>query len=127
MKKQSFHIGDILTVVHGKLVSLDHIDGFYRILNYMTRDNLLTHQLVRASRECRPHLLRQHPQLETVDASSVTGDNWREWLDKQVALYGETLPVEPIPQDDHDRVAPYDELVIERGTDEGIILADCDL
>ena len=33
-----------------------------------------------------------------------------------------TYDVPHIPQDDHERKNPYDELVAERGTDEGIVI-----
>jgi hypothetical protein len=87
---RQFHIGDILSITTGHLVSPRHIEGVYDILNFMTRDNLFTHQLPRASRECAPHLLRQHPMLDHVDASGVNADNWRAWLDAQIVKFGLT-------------------------------------
>ena len=133
MTKQ-FHLGDILSITTGRLVSIRHIAGVYDILNYMTRDNLFTRQLSRASNECKPWLLRQHPQLAEVDASNVTKDNCDRWLIAMVNKYAPAqglerlvkgwLDVEPIPQDDHERIHPYDELVRMRGTNEGIILVD---
>jgi hypothetical protein len=136
MGKQ-FHIGDVLTITTGRLVSLRHIEGVYDILNYMTRDNLYTHQLPRAMQECKPHLLRQHPFLDSAEMQSEVSNLIAElaapsgdgeprplitgWLARLAARYGETLNVEPIPQDDHDVKDPYDELVAMRGTDEGII------
>ncbi len=60
---RAFHIGDILSVTTGIFVSPDGIGGLYDILNYMTGDDLYTHQLPRASQQCRPALLAQHPQL----------------------------------------------------------------
>lgn len=124
-----FHIGDILSITTGVLVAPRLIKGVYDILNYITRDNLFTHQLPRARDECKPWLLRQHPQLASVDASDVTKDNRAQWLTKMTERfdpgYTDTygmLDVEPIPQDDHERIDPYDEAVIMRGTDEGIVL-----
>lgn len=129
-----FHIGDILSITTGRLVAPHGIVGVYGILNYMTRDNLFTQQLPRAINECKPWLLRQYPQLADVDASGVTEDNWPQWLTEvnerfdpgYTDTYG-MLDVEPIPQDDHERIEPYDELVIMRGTDEEIILVQPDL
>lgn len=132
MAKRDFHIGDILSITTDRLVSPRHVDGIYDILNFLTGDNLFTHQLPRAVRECKPHLLRQHPQLKDVAIESIEAlpEEWtreqREaavnaWLSGAVKRFGETLPVEPIPADDHERKDPWDELVIMRGTDEGIV------
>ena len=66
-----FHISTILTITTGRFVAIDEktneldFDLVYQILNYMTSDNLYTHQLPlpRASDECKPYLLDQFPQL----------------------------------------------------------------
>ncbi len=121
LETRQFHIGDILSITTGKLLSPRHVDGLYDILNFMTRDNLFTHQLGRASDECKPHLLRQHPQFADVTGEDITTENWREWLARMVERFGEQLPVTQIPQDDHERKNPLDELIAMRGTDEGII------
>jgi hypothetical protein len=62
-KMKQFHIGDILSVTTGRLVSSRHIDGLYEILNFLTGDELYTHQLPRAMRECEPWLKTQFPYL----------------------------------------------------------------
>ena len=63
MATKKFHLSDILSVTTGRLVSTRHMDGIYDILNFMTGDNLFTHQLPRASKECEPYLLKQFPEL----------------------------------------------------------------
>jgi hypothetical protein len=93
------------------------IDGVYEILNFMTRDNLFTHQLPRASDECRPALLAQHPQLVNVDATGVNKENWRKWLDEQITRFGESLQVTALEAGAHDRRNPLDELVDMVGPD----------
>jgi hypothetical protein len=65
-EKKKFHIGDVLSIIPGRLISPDHVGGVYNILNWMTGDNLMTHQLPRASRECEPYLREQHPDLTSV-------------------------------------------------------------
>ena len=74
-----------------------HIDGIYDILNFMTRDNLYTHQLPRVRRECVPHLLRQHPQLAGVKIDGVTPENVSQVLKELCVEYGETLLVTQLP------------------------------
>jgi hypothetical protein len=53
---KQFHFSDILSVTTGRLVSTRHMDGIYDILNFLTEDNLYTHQLPRAMKECEPWL-----------------------------------------------------------------------
>jgi len=50
------------------------MDGVYDILNYMTGDSLFTHQLPRASDECKPFLLEQFPQLDTPEMQFALGE-----------------------------------------------------
>src|SRR5688500_16791416 len=109
MAKQ-FHLGDILTITTGRLLSPRHMDGVYDILNYMTGDNLYTHQLPRASDECKPYLLKQHPQLADIEVPDFKQVEVWGWLDEQVVRYGEQFDVEPIPQDDHTYRDPIEEL-----------------
>lgn len=109
---RDFPLGAILSITDGHLVARNHIDGVYEILNWMTGDNLFTHQLPRASKECRPYLLAQHPQLEAVVfPDGIEGaEAVYAWLDEQEAIYGETLPVEPLPEGAHERIEPMTEL-----------------
>lgn len=109
-ESRDFHLGDVLSVTHDRLLSPRLIEGVYDILNFMTDDNLCTHQLPRAARECRPHLLSQHPKLAEADASGVTSENWRAWLDEQIARFGETFSVSPLPEHAHEFIDPISEL-----------------
>lgn len=110
MTARDFDLGDILSVTTGRLVSPRHMTGVYDILNFMTGDNLFTHQLPRASRECEPVLLLQHPQLKAIDADPPGITDWAAWLDEQKAIYGDTLPVEPCGPRVHERIDPLSEL-----------------
>src|SRR3990170_796891 len=98
MESKLFHLGDILSITTGRLVSKRHIEGVYDILNFMTRDNLYTHQLPRASRECAPVLLVQHPQLAAVTGDEVTQENFKAWLEDRCAEFGEELLVTQMPE-----------------------------
>lgn len=107
---RNFDLGDILSVTTGCLLSPRHMSGIYDILNFMTGDNLMTHQLPRACRECEPVLLLQHPQLAGVDASGVTSENHLARLAAWKAEFGESLPVEPCGPGVHERIDPLSEL-----------------
>lgn len=119
---RQFHIGDILSITGDKLVSPRLIAGVYDILNFMTGDSLYTHQLPRAMRECRPHLLKQHPQLSGIDESTVTEETWCAWLDVCIAEFGETLSVEPLPEHVHEFIDPISELAEKVHPDKIIVL-----
>jgi hypothetical protein len=110
---KDFHIGDILSVTTGRLVSPNHIGGVYEILNWMTGDNLYTHQLPRVGNEARPVLLAAHPQLADAqaEADAVTPDNWQHFMTKMVERYGLMLPVPKMSADQHESIDAMSELV----------------
>lgn len=110
MPTREFHLGDILSITHDRLLSPRHMEGVYDIAAFMAGEPVWTHQLPRVGKEAAPVILRQHPQLAEIDASGVNGDNHQAWLAEQVARYGETLPIEPMTADDHERIDPMSEL-----------------
>lgn len=112
MSMKSFHLGDILSVTTGFLLSPSKMDGLYQILDYMTGDQLFTHQLPRASRECAPALLAQHPALADIQApESFAGPEDAEaFLMVQVARFGEYLDVQPLCPEEHTQIDPIAEL-----------------
>ncbi|MEO3869357.1 hypothetical protein ABGB18_11045 [Nonomuraea sp. B12E4] len=109
---RDFHLGDILSITTGMLVSPSHIDGVYRILNWMTGDNLFTHQLPRVGEACKGSLLQQHPDLADVQVpEDLDGkEAVLAWLSEQVARFGETRPVARLDPADHTRIDPFDEI-----------------
>lgn len=111
MTTKNYHLGDILSITHDRLLSPRHIEGVYDILGFMTGETLFTHQLPRAGRECKPVLLAQLPQLAEIDAENVNAGNWKGWLAEQVTKYGETLPVAPLPKREPKYDTPLGDLV----------------
>jgi hypothetical protein len=111
MQTKDFHIGDILSVTTGRLVSPRHIGGVYDILNWMTGESLYTHQLPRVCREAAPVLLAAHPKLASVDRDAeINPENLSEWLTARIAEFGEALPVPKLKADQHERIDPLSEL-----------------
>ncbi len=93
-----FHIGDLLSISTGKLLSPTHIDGVYKILNHMTGDNLMTHQLPNACRIAEPYLLDQHPWLKGVrPEGGMDVPDLMSWLSAAGVEHGEWHDVEPMP------------------------------
>lgn len=105
---KSFSLGAVLSTATGTL--LCPIEELYEILNYMTDDNLFTHQLPRAGRECAPAVFAQHPQLREVDVSTVTRENWKEHLARWEAQFGATIAIEPLAEHGHEYIDPMSEL-----------------
>jgi hypothetical protein len=110
MESKQFHLGDVLSITTGILMSPRKMDGVYDILNFMTQDNLFTHQLPRASQECAPFLLEQHPQLKGIVIEGVTTENFKQRLEDLCAEHGETLMVNQLPKNAHEVIDPESEL-----------------
>ena len=135
----------MLSITTGRLVSTRHIGGVYDILNFMTGDNLFTHQLPRASDECKPYLLEQFPQLDTPEMQFALGEliemlnteiDKKEpdklilgWLSKLISgKYGvvceEMLVVKPIPKGVHQFKNPIDEAHEMMGQGKIIVISE---
>jgi hypothetical protein len=120
---QTFHVGDILSITTGRLVSPDHIGGVYRILNHLTADNLMTHQLPRAMDECEPYLRECFPDLAAIPEPDLHGeDDVRAWLRWIVSEYGETREVEAMPDGVHEYRNPIAEAEEVVGKDRVIVV-----
>jgi hypothetical protein len=93
-----FHLGDLLSVTDGRLLSPDHMDGVYRLVDHVTGQKHMTHQLPRAAEVVKPWLIEQHPWLDGLGpaAGSDAGD-LIAWLTWAVTEYGEFHDVEPMP------------------------------
>jgi hypothetical protein len=124
-----FHIGDVLSLTTGRLVSPQAMDGVHEILDFLTGNKLWTHQLPRACEECHPWLRSQFPRLfpeeplvaaalGKLDALIVEGDTreqrWgriEQWLDDLRFALGlpEMLPVYEMAADMHTHIDPVEE------------------
>ena len=88
-----FHIGDILSVTTSMLVSPRYMDGVYDLIGYIAGERPAVDELAEVMADCKRHLLQLYPQLGEIDAESVEFENWRPWLDKQKAEFGEWFEV----------------------------------
>lgn len=125
-----FHISAVLSVSTGLLMTNFHPDwrgnkdnngigAMYELLNYMTADNLYTHQLGRGAEEARYYLPEwSKPDLAWLEQARKVASEDRDlfmaclqgWYADMVAQHGEWHEIEPIPVDDHDVIDPLTEL-----------------
>lgn len=108
---KTFHIGDVLSISHGYLVSRDHIGGVYNILNHMTGDELMTHQLPLACDAVKPDLLEQHPWLKDVADPGSLSDEAAcvAWVESVADQYGAWHEIEscPLSWGQHNPIADF--------------------
>ena len=140
MKVKNFSLPIVLTVTTGRLLTNpknggNGIEDLYEILNWMTQDNLFTHQLPRASRECKPHLIQRFPELEkygsvealaALDTLLVNHDAQEAieaWL-KAMAFIGgkDSYDVPRLPRDRHNQIDPLFELVQMVGPEKVVVV-----
>lgn len=107
MENQIFDLGTILTITTGTL--LTKIENVYKILGYMTGEEIYTHQLPRVSEECAHVILRQYPQLSSVDVSDVNTENWESFLADQIEKFGDEFEIEPVGVFEHKKIGPIEE------------------
>lgn len=134
-----FHIGDVLSITTGLLVSPRHMQGVYEILNHMTGDNLFTHQLPRAANVCGPVLLSDHPwlkemgedlksKLDTVPKDQPKDGAIREALVSYVLKIGcSDINVLPLKPEDWLSIDPLKELSAMVGEEKIIVVNPQDL
>lgn len=96
MLSKNFHIGDILSITTEKLVSPRKIKAVYEILNFMTGEDIFTHQLSDFADICKPFLIQQMPWLAEITAEEVNEENWESWLTDIGKKYGEMHLVKQI-------------------------------
>lgn len=111
MTTKRFHLGDILSITTGHLVGRTCMEGVYEILNWLTGENLFTHQLPEARQKCLASLEKQFPALATEEIKADTvafcakleryksrEDRQamiKSWLEKMAATHGEWFEVAP--------------------------------
>lgn len=119
--KRSFTLGQVLTVIGGKMLCSG--GELYEVYNFLTQDDLFTHQLPRAAKECEPVVKARHPELAALPFDEITPENGREWLAKQVERFGPTVELETIPPQSHAEIDPLREAEQIFGIDHVIVVS----
>jgi hypothetical protein len=118
-----FHIGDVLSVTTGRLISPRGMDGIYDILGYMTEDAPFTTQLGRFSDECSPYLMATIGEIiePFSDVPEDIKDNLSmyKWLhDVTDRMNGDPfVTVFKIDGENHAVIDPITELVLDHGSE----------
>lgn len=137
MTTKPFHLGDILSATTGILVSPRGIGGVYEILNFLTGDNLFTHQLPRGVEICGPFLLEKYPKIRPYHddcLSAARGPGWGEataeaWMIAAAAKFcvgprfAPYLELEPMPEGQWLRIDPVQEARAMMG-DERVVVVE---
>lgn len=97
MKK--FKLESVLSAVRGIL--LCPIGDVYDVLNFLTGDNLYTHQLPRAGEICQAPVFAQHPFLKDIVLDGINRQNWKERLDEIKSKYPNEVELSPIQNWEH--------------------------
>lgn len=110
-----FHLGDILSVMSGRLLSPNGVAGVQKLLNYLTDDSIMTHQIPRALTACGPILRKRYPGLAAIPIP-VAGEFKTEndlvlWLAGEAAAHGGyTHAVQPLEPEIWQYRNPLEEL-----------------
>lgn len=115
---------DALSAITGSLVSPKGIGCVYEVLNFMTGENLYTHQLPRVSKEAQAFMCKRLPALVATcaEAKQVTRENYRQWQATWLARHGETLTVARMGIEDHEPIDPLSELAEKVPPDRRIVV-----
>lgn len=116
---RQFHLGDLLSITDGHLVSPDGIDGVYRIIDFVTGESNMTHMLLVRSKPVELWLIQRHPWLDEItvpgdlrrDTKEASQQAVNEWLAPIIAKYGEYHEVDAMPEGWLAERDPIDELV----------------
>jgi hypothetical protein len=118
-----FHVGDILSVITGRLVSARGMEGRYDILGYMTNDSPYTAQLGRFADECKPYLHQQFDETlagfyEPPEVAMADAPSKYRWLGEVGRTLGEPLlQVKPIAEEHHAAIDPMTELELDHDSE----------
>lgn len=102
---KTFPTGDLVSVSTGYVMPPNGIGGIYGLLNHLTGDNLMTHQLPMAGEQMRPHLEQQFPWLvglqppilDGVEDGAIRKATLEAWVAEVSAAHGEQHEVVPPP------------------------------
>lgn len=125
--ERSFSLGTVLSVTTGRLVAPGGIDDIYEILNFLTGETLVTHQIPRAIHTCQPYLQVKFPllakdhlesDLDDLNARLAIADSpettVQEWVASLIERFGPSINLHPLPPNLWQRRDPVEETISMR-------------
>ena len=109
--ERTFDLGSVLTVTTGRLFT--EMDNVYDILNYLSNDNIFTHQIPRVMKTAQSYVLARYPQLEGV-GQDVVINGWEDaktFLDSQKVVLGDSFALSPMPKEMCEHIDPIEEAI----------------
>ena len=117
------HIGDILSITSGRLVSREGFSSFHRALTYMAGEDVYVHQVAHVMAEARPVLLERYPLLaDVVPPDDIDETTVGEWLNEQSRLYGEFLELPRMSCGQHKSMNAVSEALEQKNDDAVVVL-----
>lgn len=94
-----YRVGDLLAVTTGLMLSPTGVDGLYGVVDGISGQQHMTHQLGRAAEEIRPYVLWLHPWLADIPRPEHIPDRAAllVWLGEVATVYGEYHDVPTMP------------------------------
>ena len=116
--ERQFHIGDVLSITGGRLVSRDGYYGLEGALSHMAGEQIYEHQIGRVMDEAAPVILEKYPLLADVVAPEGIDESTLDpWLEEQARIYGEFLTLPRMTIEQHGRIHPLSEIVEKKHPD----------
>lgn len=109
---KTYHVADLFSVYSGCLLTLRGVEAIYDVVDFVTGQPHMTHQLPRAMEQTvGPELLRQHPWLADIETPDVSTEaevtTWSAWA---ADAYGEMHDVQALPEGAYVGREPFAEL-----------------
>jgi hypothetical protein len=98
-QKKSFDLGAILNISTGRLYT--NMNDIYDVLNYLTGDNLFTHQLPRVMEFAQDYILALYPELKGVGVDTPISniEEATAFVNIQKQKFGDKLPLTPMTKE----------------------------
>ena len=92
---KKFHIGTVLSISTTIHVDPNGFHAIHEAFEYLAGGPIWTHELAYYWDEFSAEVIRQHPQLEGVDASGLDEHSLPRWISQQSKRFGQELELEP--------------------------------
>ena len=87
--------------------------NLYDILNYLSSDEIYTHQIPRVMKVAKSYVLEKYPQLDGVGKVVVINNEQdvKTFIDEQKNIYGDSFGLSPMPNEMYQHIDPIDEII----------------